>query len=86
MDLDDVATELYSRLRTERDGRVLAVWLDGTITVEPFSFRDGRRHPGGEWEPVLLSLPAKAPLSFREIMDRLQLALARWREQQSEQR
>jgi hypothetical protein len=81
MDLESIASELYNRIRTERDGRVLAVWFDGSITVESFAFRDGRWLAREGWEPALLSIPAKAPLSYREILDRLQIAIARHRRQ-----
>jgi|GEM_PF-2913467 len=79
MDLDGLAEELHARLQQERDGSVLAVWYDGSITVEPFSFREGRRLPDGSWEPSLISIPAKASLTVHDIRTRLEHALARAR-------
>ncbi len=79
MDLQRIAEELHARLHKERDGSVLAVWYDGSITVEQFSFREGRRLPDGSWEPSLVSIPAKAPLTVRDILARLEAAVARAR-------
>lgn len=73
--VEDVAREVFERLPRERDGTVLAVWKDGTITVEDFGFR-GRRTTSGRLEPIV-TYPAKAPLSYYEVEQRLVAGLRR---------
>ena len=73
--LEEVAREVYERLAKERDGRILAVWKDGSITVEGFGYR-GKRTPDGIIEPVV-TYPAKAPMSYEEVLERLERGLER---------
>lgn len=73
--LEEVALEVYERLSVEPDGRILAVWKDGDITVEGLGYR-GKRTPDGLVEPVV-TYPAKALLSYEEVLYRLERALQR---------
>lgn len=73
--VEDVAREVFERLSRERDGTILAVWKDGEITVEDFGFR-GRRTAAGRIEPIV-TFPAKAPLTYYDVEQRLTAALQR---------
>lgn len=73
--VEDVAREVFERLSRERDGTILAIWKDGSVTVEDFGFR-GRRTATGRIEPVI-TFPSKSPLTYHEVEQRLTAALQR---------
>jgi hypothetical protein len=75
-DDEDVVRDLYERLKTERAGTVLALWPDGGVTVEGFGFHRQRERDGVMVDP-LLTVPAKSPITFRELLERLRRARER---------
>ncbi|MBI2766511.1 MAG: hypothetical protein HYX53_11455 [Chloroflexi bacterium] len=67
---EQVARELYERIQTERAGTVLAVWADGSITVEGYGFF-ARPHRDGHLRRPLASYPAKTSISYHDVLGRL---------------
>lgn len=67
--MDGIARWAYDALSSYRDGTILAVWPDGSMTQEGFGFR-GRRDDGRLVEPVA-TFPAKSPLSYSEMRKRV---------------
>ncbi|MCC7365418.1 MAG: hypothetical protein IT303_13715 [Dehalococcoidia bacterium] len=76
MDIDQVARDVYDRVRSERDGTVIAVWGDGGVEVVGFGYRGRRTHDGAWLEPIA-SVPAKAPITYHEIRTRIERGLRR---------
>ena len=74
MTVEEVAREIYERLSQELDGMVIAVWADGTVEVVGFGFR-GRRDAEGAWHEPVATYPAKSPMSYREVLERLERGL-----------
>jgi hypothetical protein len=67
---EDVAARVFELMQLEHPRRVIAVWPDGSITVEDFGFY-GRRRQDRSWDVPLLSFPAGSMASEHEILQRL---------------
>ncbi|MGE5595921.1 MAG: hypothetical protein ACM3S1_07795 [Hyphomicrobiales bacterium] len=74
--VEAVAEDVYRMMRENRYGTVIAVWKDGSITVEGFAFR-GRRQPDGARIEPIVTYPSKASLTYREVLERLIAGLQR---------
>ncbi len=73
-----LAEEVQAALASMRAGSVLAVWEDGSLTVEKFSFW-ARRLPDGAYEKPVTTFVAGGWLPpVEEIADRLSMAADMW--------
>lgn len=73
--MEGIARWAYEALPAMRAGTVLAIWPDGSTSVEGFGFR-GRREDGRLVEPVA-SFPAQSTASFRDLRRRVVLGFVR---------
>ena len=70
MIVEDVAEEIAQRIWTERGGMVLAVWLDGRVTVEGLGFY-GYRQADQRWSVPLATFTTLGEVSSDEIQARI---------------
>lgn len=75
--LEEIAAEVIATLGTLRAGTVLALWGDGSFSVEPFAVWSRRGADGSLELPLATFVPGGEGPSPDEVLAKLQRAVER---------